>query len=149
MGKVRDWAIPVGLILHSVIPILAGTVRLLQLTSGAASLENARYFGAPLPFVLHMLSVTVFSLLGALQFAPGLRRALPRWHRLAGRVVVPAGLMAAGTGLWMDQYYALPPMMGLRFTRSDWSSSASGCSLPCVGGIWRSGKRISGPIRTI
>jgi hypothetical protein len=44
----------------------------------------------------------VFSILGAFQFAPGFRRRNRRWHRVAGRVLVPAGLVAALSGLWLS-----------------------------------------------
>ena len=112
MGRLSGWGIPAGLVLLSVVPILAGSVRLAQLASGAATAENARFFDSPAPAVLHITAVTLFSVLGALQFAPRLRRRLPRWHRWAGRVVVPAGLVAALSGLWMAQYYALPSTDG-------------------------------------
>ena len=113
MGKTSDWLVPVGLVGLSAVPILAGTVRLSQIASGVVTAENARFLGAPVPGTLHIIAVTLFSLLGALQFAPGLRRAYPYWHRRAGRVVVPAGLVAAVSGLWMTQYYALPPTDGV------------------------------------
>jgi uncharacterized membrane protein len=44
--------------------------------------------------------------LGAFQVAPGFRQHHPRWHRLSGRVLVPAGITAALSGLWMATYYA-------------------------------------------
>jgi uncharacterized membrane protein len=112
MSKVSDWAIPAGLIALSAVPIAAGTVRLSQLASGAATAENARFFDAPVPSVLHIAAVTLFSLLGALQFAPRIRNAYPKWHRWSGRLIVPSGLIAALTGLWMNVYFALPPADG-------------------------------------
>jgi hypothetical protein len=54
--------------------------------------------------VTHIVSVTVYSLLGAFQFVPSLRG----WHRIAGRVLIPAGLLAALSGLWMSVFYPLP-----------------------------------------
>ena len=119
MRKLSGWGIPVGLLLLSVVPILAGSVRLGQIFSGVVTAENERFLGSPVPGVLHIIAVTLFSLLGALQFAPRLRRAFPRWHRRAGRVGVPAGLVAALTGLWMAHFYALPPTDGvvLYYTR--------------------------------
>ena len=59
--------------------------------------------------VLHIVSVTIFSLLGAFQFAPGFRRRRPAWHRAAGCVLVVAGLGAALSGLWMAMFYAIVP----------------------------------------
>ena len=43
---------------------------------------NARFFASPLPVVLHILSASVYAILGAFQFAPGFRRRMPGWHRV-------------------------------------------------------------------
>lgn len=102
----REWLAPTGLILLSLVPVAAGASRLTQLTTGAVTAENTRFFDSPVPVVVHIVSVTVFSLLGALQFAPSLRRH--HWHRRAGRIVAPAGLLAALSGIWMALFYALP-----------------------------------------
>ena len=70
-----------ALILLSVIPIAAGAFRLSQLAGGAAiTPANARFFASPLPVVLHIVSVTLYALLGALQFVPSLRRRRHGWH---------------------------------------------------------------------
>lgn len=101
------WLVPAGLILLSLIPILAGGARLTELTGGAeVTPQNARFFASPVPVVTHIVSVTVFSLLGAFQFVPSLRRR--SWHRLAGRILVPAGLLAALSALWMTVFYPHP-----------------------------------------
>jgi predicted membrane protein DUF2306 len=57
--------------------------------------------------VAHIVSVTMYSLLGAFQFVPSLRRRRG-WHRIAGRILIPAGLLAASSGLWMSVFYPLP-----------------------------------------
>lgn len=102
----RDWLIPAGLLALSFIPALAGSLRLIQLGTGAAiTPENARFFAAPLPVVLHLVSSLLFCVLGAFQFVPGLRRSKPAWHRIAGRLLVPAGLISAFSALWMTQLY--------------------------------------------
>jgi hypothetical protein len=74
--------------------------------TGQASADDARFFEHPLPVTLHILAVIPYSLLGALQFAPALRRR--GWHRAAGMSLVPLGLIAALTGLWMTEFYAWP-----------------------------------------
>ena len=103
-----EWLIPTGLIALSLIPIAAGTVRVVQLGGGVAiTPDNARFFAAPVPVVMHILSSVVFCVLGAFQFARGFRRRNPNWHRAAGRVLVPCGLVAALSALWMTQFY--PP----------------------------------------
>jgi Predicted membrane protein (DUF2306) len=100
------WLVPVGLLILSFIPIAAGAFRLSQLAGAAAiTPANARFFASPLPVVLHILSVTIFSLLGAFQFDPGFRRRRPAWHRAAGWILIPSGLVAALSGLWMTLFY--------------------------------------------
>ena len=109
-SKRADGLIAAGLIALAFIPIVAGAVRLTQLARGGPlTQENARFFTAPIPVVLHIVSVTVYSLLGAFQFAPGFRRARPGWHRACGRIVVVTGLAAALSGLWMALFYAIVP----------------------------------------
>lgn len=100
------WRLPAGLILLSAVPVIAGAVRMTQLTGGQVTPDSARYFASPLPVVLHIVSVTVYCLLGAFQFVPALRRR--PWHRTAGRLLVPCGLVAALSGLWMAVFYPRP-----------------------------------------
>jgi uncharacterized membrane protein len=105
------WWLPALLIGLSAVPVAAGAVRLHELGSGAAiTPENARFFASPAPVVVHVLGATLFCVLGALQFAPELRRRRPRWHRYAGRLLVVCGLAAGLSGLWMAQFY--PPAEG-------------------------------------
>jgi hypothetical protein len=105
-----DWLIPAGLIALAFIPVVAGSVRLTMLASGVPlTPENARFVSAPVPAVLHIISVTIYCLLGAFQFSPGIRRNHPRWHRFAGRVLVPTGLVAALSGIWMALTYDIVP----------------------------------------
>jgi len=104
-----QWPVAAGLILLSLIPVIAGAARLTELTGGAAiTAQNARFFASPVPVVTHILSVTTYSLLGAFQFLPALR-GRRGWHRVAGRILAPAGLLAALSGLWMAVFYPLPP----------------------------------------
>jgi uncharacterized membrane protein len=102
----HDWLIPAGLLALSVIPMVAGAMRLIQLGSGATvTLESARFVAAPMPVVLHLLSAAIFCVLGAFQFLPSFRHRNPNWHCIAGRILVPCGLVAAFSGLWMTQFY--------------------------------------------
>jgi len=106
-----EWLVIALLIALSALPVGAGAVRLAGLASGAQiTPENARFFAAPVPVVLHILSASLFCILGAFQFAPEIRRRRPGWHRAAGRLLVFAGLVAALSGLWLTQFY--PPVMG-------------------------------------
>jgi predicted membrane protein DUF2306 len=105
-----DWLVPTSLVLLTFVPAAAGAVRLTELAGGAAvTPANERFFAMPLPIVLHIVSVTVFCLVGAFQFAPGIRRGHRAWHRIAGRVLAPTGLVAASTGLWMTVVFPQPP----------------------------------------
>ncbi|WP_234022708.1 DUF2306 domain-containing protein [Sorangium cellulosum] len=104
---------PASLMALSAVPVAAGAYRLIQLGAGAeVTQDNARFFAAPLPVVLHILSVSVYAVLGALQFSSGFRRRRPRWHRTAGWALVPAGIVAAASGLWMQAFYELPESDG-------------------------------------
>jgi uncharacterized membrane protein len=103
----HHWLVPAGLIALSLVPVAAGSARLVELSGSPTVTEaNERFVTTPLPVVLHIVSATVFCLLGALQFSTSLRRRA--WHRRSGRIVVPAGLVAALSGLWMAVYYDLP-----------------------------------------
>ena len=101
-----DVFLPLALLALSAIPVAAGVVRLAKLAAGnSGAAADARFFAAPAPVVLHVFTVTAFCALGALQFAPGFRRRHRGWHRAAGRLLIPCGLAAALTGLWMTQFY--------------------------------------------
>jgi hypothetical protein len=105
----KPWLLPTGLILLVVIPLAAGGYRLSQLIGGApVTPENARFFHSPIPVVLHIVCACIYTLLGPFQFVPGFRRRRPGWHRVAGRVLIPAGLIVALSGLWMTLFYDLP-----------------------------------------
>ena len=104
-----EWLIPAGLIALSFIPIVAGTFRVVGIGIGVEiTADNARFFAAPLPVVLHIISTVIYCVLGAFQFSPSFRRRKPNWHRAAGRILIPCGLVVALSGLWMTQFY--PPV---------------------------------------
>jgi uncharacterized membrane protein len=104
----RSWAwLVIGLILLSAIPLSGGAFRLNQLASGAViTPDNARFFAAPLPVVLHIVGAGVYALLGAFQFVSRLWRRGTGWHRNVGRwLLVPCGLIVGLSGLWMTLFY--------------------------------------------
>ena len=111
--KRSDWVVPALLILLSIVPAIGGVARMADLAPGHdITPANARFHASPLPIVLHIVTALPFSLLGALQFSPALRRRGNRWHRRAGRVLAPLGLLAAASGLWMTLVYPWPPTDG-------------------------------------
>ncbi len=108
--------IPIGLILLSFVPAAGGFVRLLQLAIGTEIVSVPvpdRILAQPLPVVLHIISVILYSLLGALQFAPRFRRHHLRLHRRIGRILIPAGFVTALSGLWMSHFYPWPAHDGI------------------------------------
>lgn len=111
LGSMKRY-IPHGLVLLSLVPLFAGLARLFGLATGAATMEgHARFAADPLPAVLHIVGATSFATLGALQFAPALRKT--RWHRLMGRALAPAGIVAALAGIWMVWRWPPKPFDGL------------------------------------
>lgn len=103
------WRVPLALVLLSVIPVLGAGIRVGELSGGAeVTPANARFFASPIPVLVHVVSATLYCLLGAFQFVPSLRRRSSGWHRRAGRILVPVGLAAAFSGLWMTAFYPRP-----------------------------------------
>lgn len=111
-GFSSKWLISALLVL-SFVPILAGAFRLTELAGGAEiTPANARFFASPFPVVLHILTASVYAILGAFQFSPSFRRHRPGWHRAAGRILVICGLLVGFSGLWMTLYYPRPDGTG-------------------------------------
>jgi uncharacterized membrane protein len=101
-----------GLLLLGLFPLVFGALRLVQLAGGPAIMPpNTRI--APAALAVHIVGAFAFAVLGPFQFADGLRRRWPLWHRLAGRIGVLGGLMAAFSGLWMTLVYAPQPGTGV------------------------------------
>lgn len=106
----RGWWAAAGLVLLSLVPVLAGGMRVAQLIGGTVPAEGARFVEAPVPVLAHVVGATVYCLVGAFQFVPRLRRH--RWHRTAGRVLIGCGLAAALSGVWMAAFSDLPASDG-------------------------------------
>lgn len=105
-----DWKVPLVLLFISAIPLAAGIARLVGLSGNPEiSTENARFVAAPFLVIVHILSVSLFSILGALQFSSAIRQRRTQWHRVAGRIVAASGILAALSGLWMTVMYPIPP----------------------------------------
>ncbi|MNV37476.1 hypothetical protein D3C71_1289980 [compost metagenome] len=90
----------------SAVPLAAGAFRLTELAVGAENTPaNARFFMSPLPVAVHILCAMVYAILGPFQFQAAFRQRWPGWHRVAGRVLVPCGLLVGLSGLWMTLFY--------------------------------------------
>ena len=104
--------LPVWLIALSIVPLLGGVARLLQLASAdAPAPADLRFATMPLPVVLHIAAAAFYSLVGAFQFDAGLRHRRPALHRVLGRVTVACGLAVGLTGLWMTLASEIPPAL--------------------------------------
>ena len=109
----RSWPLPTALLLLVLVPALAGTFRVVQLMGGPELIPaDVRFAAFPLPLIVHIVAAIVFAVVGAFQFVPRFRRNHRRWHRIAGRVVFGAGLLVAGSALWMTLFYAADPDSG-------------------------------------
>jgi len=104
------WRVPAALIALTGISVTAGSLRVLEIAGGPVLLPtNPRINASPAPVVVHVVAVAIFALLGAFQFSAGIRRRRPGWHRRSGRLLVVAGLVVAGSGLWMTLFYPDAP----------------------------------------
>ncbi len=105
--------VPLALIALVVVPAVAGSLRLVELSGGPLLLpSNPRMTDSPVPVFVHIIGALGYAVLGAFQFSAGLRRRRPRWHRVAGRLVVVLGLAVALSALWMTLVYARQPGTG-------------------------------------
>lgn len=101
---------PAALLAVSVIPLVAGSLRVLEIAGGPQLLPaNPRIEDSPFPLVVHVAAAAVYVVAGAFQFPARIRRAHRTWHRRAGRVLVAAALLVAGSGIWMTLAYPGAP----------------------------------------
>jgi uncharacterized membrane protein len=112
-----SWLVPLALVVLSLIPVIAGSLRLLDIAGGPQLLPtNPRIDASPAPLVVHVLAAALYAFLGAFQFSARLRRRRLGWHRKSGRILVGAGLLVAGSGLWMTLFYSGAPGGALLWT---------------------------------
>jgi hypothetical protein len=70
--------VPVALLTLALIPAIAGSLRLLELSGGPLLLlANPRLTASPAPVVAHSSSAVAYATLGAFQFSTALRRRHP------------------------------------------------------------------------
>jgi len=101
----RRW-VPAALLTLGAIPVVIGSIRLVELVGGPEMIPtDLRFAASPVPVVIHVVTAIGYVLLGAFQFAPGIRRKHRGWHRRAGRVLVVLGLAAALSAIWMTLFF--------------------------------------------
>jgi hypothetical protein len=94
----------------AVIPVVAGTLRLVEVFGGPSTLpDNPRIAASPAPVVVHIIGGGLFLAVGAFPFSAPVHRRYPCWHRTAGRVLMALGLGAAFAALWMTLLYPRQP----------------------------------------
>lgn len=104
-----EWVLLGVIFVYSFVPSFGGLVRVAELAGGLAIIpENPRALASPLPVVIHIVSSSVFCLVGAVQFLPSIRRQFPAVHRSLGRLVAVAGCASAASGVWMTHAFAFP-----------------------------------------
>jgi uncharacterized membrane protein len=124
------WRTPAALLALMIVPLVAGSLRVLEVAGGPSLLPtNPRVDASPAPLVLHVVAAAVYVIAGAFQFPARLRRRHRRWHRRAGRVLIVAGLAVAASGLWMTLFYPGAPGGDLLWTARLIAASATGASL--------------------
>jgi uncharacterized membrane protein len=97
-------------VILSLVPVIAGSLRVLEIAGGPQILPaNSRIAAVPAPVVVHIIAAALYAMLGALQFSARLRRRRPNWHRRSGRLLVGAGMLVALSGLWMTLFYTGAP----------------------------------------
>lgn len=102
----RPWAWSAGLAVFALVPVLARF--LVALAGGPTATPAGAGAAASVTPIVHAASGTLFTVLCAFQFPTALRRRGrgPAWHPLAGRVLVPLGLIAAASALWLTLFYS-------------------------------------------
>lgn len=98
------WLAITGLLLLSALPVLGGVLRLQEVSAEPA---GTLLLASTIAIVAHIVAMTVYCVLGAFQFSPALRTRRG-WHRTAGRVLIPAGFIAALSAVWLAVFFGGP-----------------------------------------
>ena len=99
------WPAITGLLLLSVLPVIGGVLRLQEVSGEPV---RTLLLASTVAIVAHIVAMTVYCVLGAFQFSPALRTR-HAWHRVAGRVLIPAGFVAALSAAWLAVFFGGPP----------------------------------------
>ncbi len=100
------WPAVTGLLLLSALPILGGALRLEELGTDPTSAPSSP--ALTVAIVAHIVGMSVYCVLGAFQFSPALR-GRRAWHRRAGRLLIPAGMIGALASISLAVFFSGPP----------------------------------------
>ena len=92
-----------GLMIFSALPLTFGILRLLQLVGLSDLMPPAR--ASTIPLVSHTVGALAYTLLGAIQFSPAIRRRWPAWHRIAGRLALAGAALVIFSAIWLTAAY--------------------------------------------
>ncbi len=138
--RVPAAALPAALVALAVLPLVAGALRVVEVAGGPAVLPpDERFSGFPVALVVHIAGSAVFALGGVVQLVPRFRRRHLTWHRRAGRVIAVAGVLVAGSALWLTVGYEPRPGSGelLRILRVVFGTAMVACLVVGVAAIRR------------
>ena len=99
------WLAIAGLLLLSALPVVGGVLRLTEVRGDP---ESELLVASSVAIVAHIVAMSVYCLLGAFQFSPALR-VRRGWHRAAGRALIPAGIIAAVSSIWLAVFFGGHP----------------------------------------
>jgi hypothetical protein len=69
-NRVSTWRVPLALVALALIPVIAGSMRLTDLSTGSTHMpRDAHHPEMPLALVVHIVSATVYSLLGKIRLS--------------------------------------------------------------------------------
>ncbi|MGB7817289.1 MAG: DUF2306 domain-containing protein, partial [Ornithinibacter sp.] len=138
--RVPTAALPLALVALAVLPLAAGALRVVEVAGGPAVLPpDERFNGFPVALVVHIAGSAVFALGGVVQLVPRFRRRHLTWHRRVGRVIAVAGVLVAGSALWLTVGYEPRPGSGelLRVLRVVFGTAMMACLVAGVAAIRR------------
>ena len=98
----RGWGVAWALAGFGLLP---GLARLAVALAGDPESTGDYDTASVVAVVFHVVGGTLYAVLGAFQFPTALRRERRAWHRRAGRLLVPLGLSAALSGLWLSFFF--------------------------------------------
>jgi len=110
MKEQSNWRVPVLLLMLGSVSILFGMFQAFNIIVLGPPKEideftSMHYHTMPIPILLHVIFGVLFNLLAPFQFVHSLRRRFPRFHRYSGRLLIPTGVIAAVSALWMNEFY--------------------------------------------